>query len=127
MGTHEVLLSIGIVGKLFSALTAAAARLHVATRRLLDGTQWSIATPQRLTFLHRLVWSSYTAHFLDYHPYFDTTMDAVGYVATAQEHLRSLKNTRLAALRPPGEFFDWQRVSKPANSGEFMKRAGYNM
>lgn len=57
----------------------------------------------------------------------DTTMDAVGYVATAQEHLRSLKNTRLAALRPPGEFFDWQRVSKPANSGEFMKRAGYNM
>ncbi|EJT51233.1 ER to golgi family transport-related protein [Trichosporon asahii var. asahii CBS 2479] len=54
-------------------------------------------------------------------------MDAVGYVATAQEHLRSLKNTRLAALRPPGEFFDWQRVSKPANSGEFMKRAGYNI
>lgn len=54
-------------------------------------------------------------------------MDAIGYVNTAQEHLRSLRNTRLSALRPLGEFFDYRRVSKPANSGEFMKRAGYNM
>jgi hypothetical protein len=54
-------------------------------------------------------------------------MDMVGYLSTAQQHVASLKSTRLAALRPLGEFFDWQRVSRPADMSEYMKRAGYNV
>lgn len=54
-------------------------------------------------------------------------MDMVGYLSTAQEQVRALKETRLAALRPLGEFFDWQRVSRPRDTGDYMKRAGYNV
>ncbi|RSH77398.1 uncharacterized protein EHS24_003361 [Apiotrichum porosum] len=54
-------------------------------------------------------------------------MDMVGYLNTAQESVRSLKETRLAALRPVGEFFDYQRVSKPRDTSEYMRRAGYNV
>lgn len=54
-------------------------------------------------------------------------MDMVNYISSAQQHVQNLKNTRLAALRPLGEFFDWQRISRPADMSEYMKRAGYNM
>jgi hypothetical protein len=54
-------------------------------------------------------------------------MDMVGYVTTAQESLRSLKTTRLGALRPVGEFIDWQRISWPGTMSEYSRRAGYNV
>lgn len=120
------------MGKLFSASAVrgqhAMPDLHVATRRLLDGTK-SIGHDSVLLCSIASAPSTYTSPqprpLLRLEPAEIPAMEAVGYVAAA--HLSSLKNTRLAALRPPGEFFDWQRVSKPANSGEFMKRAGYNM
>ncbi|TXT11087.1 hypothetical protein VHUM_01838 [Vanrija humicola] len=54
-------------------------------------------------------------------------MDMVGYLNTAQEHVRSLKETRLGAFRPVGEFFDVTRISRPKDWSDYMKRASYNM
>lgn len=31
-------------------------------------------------------------------------------IANVQNYAAGLKNTRLASLKHPGEFFDWQRV-----------------
>ncbi|ODV81025.1 putative prenylated rab acceptor 1 [Suhomyces tanzawaensis NRRL Y-17324] len=33
----------------------------------------------------------------------------------------------VAKIRPPQEFFDFRRVSKPANFGEIQNRVGYNL
>ncbi|CAG97965.1 Yip3p [Kluyveromyces lactis] len=38
----------------------------------------------------------------------------------------SLQN-RLASVRPPQEFFDFKRISKPQNFGEVQSRVGYNL
>ncbi|WOO79325.1 PRA1-like protein [Vanrija pseudolonga] len=54
-------------------------------------------------------------------------MDMVGYLNTAQEHVRSLKETRLGAFRPVGEFFDVTRISRPKDWSDYMKRASYNI
>lgn len=54
-------------------------------------------------------------------------MDMVGYLNSAQDTVRNLRDTRLGQLRHPAEFFDYQRVSRPKDMGEYMKRAGYNM
>ncbi|CAK9786053.1 unnamed protein product [Cutaneotrichosporon oleaginosum] len=54
-------------------------------------------------------------------------MDMVGYLNTAQDTVRNLRETRLGQLRHPAEFFDYQRVSRPKDMGEYMKRAGYNI
>ena len=34
---------------------------------------------------------------------------------------------RFSNIRPIGEFFDFKRLSKPANFGEIQSRAGYNL
>ncbi|KAK4683770.1 PRA1 family protein 1, partial [Tremellales sp. Uapishka_1] len=54
-------------------------------------------------------------------------MELVSNLNRLPDSLKSLRDTRLAALRHPAEFFDYQRVSRPADSAEFMKRAGYNI
>lgn len=38
----------------------------------------------------------------------------------------SLQQT-ISKIRPPQEFFDYRRVSKPANFGEIQSRVGYNL
>lgn len=54
-------------------------------------------------------------------------MDMVGYLNSAQDTVRNLRETRLGQLRHPSEFFDYQRFSRPKDMGEYMKRAGYNV
>lgn len=44
------------------------------------------------------------------------------------DSLRSTSvSSRFANLRPVGEFFDFKRVSKPANFGEVQSRVNYNL
>jgi len=43
-----------------------------------------------------------------------------------QESLKNLRETRLSALRPPGEFFDVNRVSRPADFNTAVTRITYN-
>jgi len=40
--------------------------------------------------------------------------------------LKSLRETRLSGLRSPTEFFDYQRVSRPANFNQVTERVTYN-
>ncbi|GMK54723.1 hypothetical protein CspeluHIS016_0113090 [Cutaneotrichosporon spelunceum] len=54
-------------------------------------------------------------------------MDTVGYLTSVQDTMQNLRQTRLGQLRHPGEFFDYQRVSRPSDTGAYMKRAGYNI
>ncbi|GMM34516.1 Yip3 protein [Saccharomycopsis crataegensis] len=35
--------------------------------------------------------------------------------------------TRMGSIRPPQEFFDFRRLSKPENFGEIQSRVGYNL
>lgn len=35
--------------------------------------------------------------------------------------------TTISKIRPPQEFFDYRRLSKPANFGEIQSRVGYNL
>ncbi|EMG45492.1 YIP3 Prenylated Rab acceptor 1 [Candida maltosa Xu316] len=35
--------------------------------------------------------------------------------------------TTISKLRPPQEFFDFRRISKPANFGEIQQRVGFNL
>jgi len=39
---------------------------------------------------------------------------------------KSLKETRLSGLRPASEFFDYQRVSRPADMNQATSRISYN-
>jgi len=39
---------------------------------------------------------------------------------------KSFRETRLSGLRPPTEFFDYQRVSRPADFNEATTRISYN-
>ncbi|WWC92274.1 uncharacterized protein L201_007228 [Kwoniella dendrophila CBS 6074] len=54
-------------------------------------------------------------------------MEVLGHVNNLSEYARSLKDTRLSSLRHPGEFFDYQRVSRPKDMQEYLKRANYNV
>ncbi|WRT70684.1 uncharacterized protein IL334_007682 [Kwoniella shivajii] len=54
-------------------------------------------------------------------------MEVLGHVNNISEYARSLKDTRLSSLRHPGEFFDYQRVSRPKDTQEYLKRASYNV
>jgi hypothetical protein len=54
-------------------------------------------------------------------------MELVQNLNRLPDALKSIRETRLSALRPPAEFFDYQRISRPKDTQEFMKRAGYNM
>jgi hypothetical protein len=40
--------------------------------------------------------------------------------------LKSIKETRLSGLRPPQEFFDFHRISRPAGLDESVQRISYN-
>ncbi|KAF8160798.1 prenylated rab acceptor PRA1 [Crassisporium funariophilum] len=40
--------------------------------------------------------------------------------------IKSLRETRLGGLRPPSEFFDWQRISRPADFNQATSRISYN-
>ena len=42
------------------------------------------------------------------------------------ETLKSFRETRLSALRPPNEFFDVHRISRPAGLNEAVSRISYN-
>lgn len=44
-----------------------------------------------------------------------------------QEGARMPLSNRFANIRPLREFFDFRRVSKPANFGEVQSRCGYNL
>ncbi|KAJ3748945.1 prenylated rab acceptor PRA1 [Lentinula detonsa] len=40
--------------------------------------------------------------------------------------IKSFRETRLAALRPPTEFFDYQRISRPSDFNQATQRITYN-
>jgi len=42
------------------------------------------------------------------------------------ETVKSLRETRLSGLRPPTEFFDYQRISRPADLNQATSRISYN-
>jgi len=42
------------------------------------------------------------------------------------EYLKHVRETRLSALRGPGEFFDYHRISRPADMNEATSRISYN-
>ncbi|KAA1474234.1 prenylated rab acceptor PRA1 [Dentipellis sp. KUC8613] len=44
----------------------------------------------------------------------------------AVDTLKSFRETRLSALRPPNEFFDHNRVSRPADFNQAVSRISYN-
>jgi hypothetical protein len=48
-------------------------------------------------------------------------------IGNVQNYAAQFKDTRLSSLKHPGEFFDYQRVSRPKDTAEYMKRASYNM
>ncbi|OXG99524.1 hypothetical protein C345_00378 [Cryptococcus neoformans A2-102-5] len=51
-------------------------------------------------------------------------MDLVNHLNNVQNYAKSLKDTQ---IRHPGEFFDYQRVSRPRDMQEYLKRASYNI
>lgn len=54
-------------------------------------------------------------------------MEVLSHVNNLQDYARSLKDTRLASLKHPQEFFNIRQISKPKDWQEYMKRASYNM
>ncbi|KAK1923093.1 putative ER to Golgi transport-related protein [Papiliotrema laurentii] len=54
-------------------------------------------------------------------------MEVLSHVNNLQDYARSLKDTRLASLKPPAEFFNIRQVSRPKDTQEYMKRASYNI
>ncbi|KAF8813807.1 prenylated rab acceptor PRA1 [Phlegmacium glaucopus] len=42
------------------------------------------------------------------------------------ETVKSLRETRLSGLRPPAEFFDYHRISRPADFNQATSRISYN-
>ncbi|TDL25901.1 ER to Golgi transport-related protein [Rickenella mellea] len=42
------------------------------------------------------------------------------------ETLKTFRETRLSSIRPPGEFFDHHRISRPADSNQIISRISYN-
>ena len=44
----------------------------------------------------------------------------------ATEVIKSIKETRLSGLRPVSEFFDYQRISRPADLNQATSRISYN-
>ncbi|KAF8894035.1 PRA1 family protein-domain-containing protein [Infundibulicybe gibba] len=47
-------------------------------------------------------------------------------VMRATEALKNFRETKLANLRPPQEFFDFHRISRPANLNQATERISYN-
>ncbi|KAK0225915.1 related to YIP3 protein-proposed to be involved in ER to Golgi transport [Armillaria ostoyae] len=50
-------------------------------------------------------------------------MDAVLRVSDA---VKAFRETRLSAIRPPSEFFDYHRISRPADLNQATSRVSYN-
>jgi len=50
-------------------------------------------------------------------------MDAIIRISDA---MKSFRETRLSGLRSPVEFFDWQRISRPADLNQATSRISYN-
>ncbi|KAF5351958.1 hypothetical protein D9756_007568 [Leucocoprinus leucothites] len=48
------------------------------------------------------------------------------HVIRAVETLKSIRETRLSGLRPPSEFFDYHRISKPADFNTAISRISHN-
>lgn len=48
------------------------------------------------------------------------------FAATVPERIRSMRQERLSSLRPLGEFFDHQRISRPQDTNEAFQRITYN-
>lgn len=47
-------------------------------------------------------------------------------ILRVSETLKSFRETRLSALRPPSEFFDHHRISRPADMNQATSRISYN-
>jgi len=47
-------------------------------------------------------------------------------VIRVTDTLKSFRETRLSALRPPSEFFDYHRISRPADLNQATSRISYN-
>jgi len=47
-------------------------------------------------------------------------------VLRVSETIKSFRETRMSALRPPSEFFDHHRLSKPADLNQATSRISYN-
>ncbi|KAJ3969057.1 prenylated rab acceptor PRA1 [Lentinula raphanica] len=47
-------------------------------------------------------------------------------VMRVTDTIKSFRETRLAALRPPTEFFDYQRISRPSDFNQATQRITYN-
>ncbi|KAG9095203.1 hypothetical protein FRC07_011128 [Ceratobasidium sp. 392] len=47
-------------------------------------------------------------------------------VLKVSEYMKSLRETKLSALRGPQEFFDVQRISRPADMNQATSRISYN-
>lgn len=47
-------------------------------------------------------------------------------IPTVPERIRSMRQERLSSLRPLGEFFDHQRISRPQDTNEAFQRITYN-
>jgi hypothetical protein len=54
-------------------------------------------------------------------------MEMMNHLQRAQDMAQNLRSIRVGTLRHPGEFFDYQRVSRPKDWAEYMKRASYNV
>ncbi|TCD71580.1 hypothetical protein EIP91_007327 [Steccherinum ochraceum] len=48
------------------------------------------------------------------------------HVMRVSETLKAFRETRLSALRPPSEFFDFHRLSRPADMNQATSRITYN-
>ncbi|KZO95531.1 prenylated rab acceptor PRA1 [Calocera viscosa TUFC12733] len=48
------------------------------------------------------------------------------YVMQVPAYLKTIRETRFSALKGPGEFFDYHRVSRPADMNEATSRISYN-
>ncbi|KAI9633500.1 ER to Golgi transport-related protein [Dioszegia hungarica] len=54
-------------------------------------------------------------------------MEAINHITRVQDYAKNLASIRVGTIRHPGEFFDYQRVSRPMDMQEYMKRASYNI
>lgn len=54
-------------------------------------------------------------------------MEVLNHLNSVQDYAKSLGHTRLASLKHPSEFFNYRQVSRPKDTQEYLKRAGYNV
>lgn len=54
-------------------------------------------------------------------------MEALQGLTRVQDYAKSLSQIRVGSIRHPGEFLDYQRISRPKDMQEYMKRASYNV